>query len=126
MNRQGLRLIALAVITFLAILATVSAARSTEDQAETLQTLFTQLMQDETYPPKRVEIRFVHPIADGEPRDIGYNNTILPQYQDFSITVLNHISEVGVDFVCFTSTGGSVRYRECIPFSNIASVNFEP
>ena len=32
------------------------------------------------------------------------------------------ISEIGDDYICFDSLGGSARLIECVPFSNIASI----
>ncbi|MCU0499013.1 MAG: hypothetical protein MUF87_16805 [Anaerolineae bacterium] len=127
-NKRVVNVIALtaftAVISILVIML-VSTTASTQERMETMQTLFTQLMRDDANPSKFIEVRYINPVADIA-REIGYNNIVIPSYKKNEDTVLTSISEVGSDFVCFSITGGSVRYRECIPFSNIASVNFEP
>ncbi len=35
------------------------------------------------------------------------------------------VSEIGSDYVCFNTTGAGTRRLECVPFSNIASIDYE-
>ncbi|MCL4251302.1 MAG: hypothetical protein KJ065_24340 [Anaerolineae bacterium] len=34
------------------------------------------------------------------------------------------VSEIGSDYVCFDTTGAGTRIMECVPFSNIASIDY--
>jgi len=63
-------------------------------------------------------IQFVNPITP------NVSEISLGSLQDGSITILAGISEVGLDYFCIDSVGGGVMYKECFPYSNVASINY--
>lgn len=63
-------------------------------------------------------VRFVH-LLSSEDRSI-----VLPRQTTDSGVILSAISEVGSDYVCFEWGDEGIRYRECIPYSNIASISY--
>lgn len=63
-------------------------------------------------------VQFVHPLFSQD-RPI-----VLPQQMTDSGVILSAISEVGTDYVCFEWGDQGTRYKECIPYSNIASISY--
>lgn len=63
-------------------------------------------------------VRFVHPLFSQD-RPI-----VLPRQTIDSGVILSAISEVGSDYVCFEWGDEGTRYKECIPYSNIASISY--
>ncbi len=62
-----------------------------------------------------ITFQFVVPLAEGE------DSWTIGSPTDENRT---YISEVGNDYLCLTETEGAAVLTRCIPFSNIASINY--
>ncbi|HEX3049419.1 MAG TPA: hypothetical protein VHP83_02110 [Aggregatilineaceae bacterium] len=73
--------------------------------------------QSQNNPDFTFAIRFQTPLVPDD--DIVY---VLPDYGDSESDISRFVSEIGDDYVCFDVLGGSARFIQCTPFSNIVSV----
>ncbi len=109
--------LAVSLAIFLAM-STMSRANA-QDSSRRFAELFTELMpQLQPDGELQIAIRLHTSIVEGE------NVLIVPQSRDSQEGVSRVVSEIGEDFLCFDVVGGSARFIECIPFSNIASVRY--
>jgi hypothetical protein len=49
---------------------------------------------------------------------------IVPTYRTNEEGISRVVSELGSDYVCFDTLGAGTRRLECVPFSNIASIDY--
>jgi hypothetical protein len=91
---------------------------SAQDEARTFHDLLMEVSQrmeeDDTF---IVAIRLHTAIVPGE-------DVLIVPDTDATDKITRIISSIGEDYVCFDVIGGSARFTECIPLSNIASIRW--
>jgi hypothetical protein len=109
----GLFLVAILVI-LIGLAQRITAQETPKNYYELFLDLQEQMNQDANL---QIAIRLHTPIVEDE------NVFIVPDF-DASDNITRVLSEIGEDYVCFNVLGGSARFTECVPFSNIASIRW--
>ncbi len=105
-----------AFLVFFVILGTMTQSQPVvQAGSSNLKALLEQLNKEVKAGKQIVLLQFIKPIADienlwtiGDPKD----KTRL------------HISQIGDDYLCLTETSGQAVLTRCVPFNNIASINY--
>jgi hypothetical protein len=107
------------VLVFIGVLLvhSTSAISKADDNTRNMAELLTSLSaQDVT-----LYLEFVHPVAGQAAWFVPDKITV-----DGQDAGQRQLKEIGTDYVCITENGIGLRNDYCIPFSNLAFVNFYP
>jgi hypothetical protein len=119
-KRNAYTLFLVTIAVSFAVISPYTLSRSTvaQETRKDFHMLIAELDQrmtsDETL---QVAIRLHTPIVPDE-------NVLVVPDTDSSDDITRDIAEIGEDFICFDVIGGSARFTECVPLSNIASIRW--
>ncbi len=105
-----------AFLVFLVILGTMTQGQPVvQAGSSNLKALLEQLNKEAQAGKRMVSLQFIKPITDVE------KDWILGNPKDETRL---YISRIGDDYFCLTATLGQAVFTRCVPFNNIASINY--